>query len=121
MNGVQCPSCRHEAPAGANFCPACGDPLSLTCVAWSAPLPAGAKFCPRCGVESTRSAVPAREHHREEPPEASPRQATEPLARAAERRQLTVRFCDLVGSTALSQALDPEELRDVVRAYQDPL
>lgn len=35
-----------------------------------------------------------------------------------ERRQLTVMFCDLVGSTALSTELDPEELRDVVRAYQ---
>ena len=37
---------------------------------------------------------------------------------AAERRQLTVMFCDLVGSTALSEQLDPEELREVVRAYQ---
>ncbi|MBI3801339.1 MAG: AAA family ATPase, partial [Deltaproteobacteria bacterium] len=37
---------------------------------------------------------------------------------AGERRQLTVMFCDLVGSTALSARLDPEELRDIVRAYQ---
>jgi class 3 adenylate cyclase len=37
---------------------------------------------------------------------------------AAERRQLTVMFCDLVGSTALSAQLDPEDLREVVRAYQ---
>ena len=36
----------------------------------------------------------------------------------AERRQLTVMFCDLVGSTALSGHLDPEELREVIRAYQ---
>jgi class 3 adenylate cyclase/tetratricopeptide (TPR) repeat protein len=36
----------------------------------------------------------------------------------AERRQLTVMFCDLVGSTALSTQLDPEELREVVRTYQ---
>jgi class 3 adenylate cyclase len=36
----------------------------------------------------------------------------------AERRQLTVMFCDLVGSTALSARLDPEEMREVVRAYQ---
>jgi class 3 adenylate cyclase len=34
-----------------------------------------------------------------------------------ERRQLTVQFIDLVGSTTLSQQLDPEELREVVRAY----
>ena len=37
----------------------------------------------------------------------------------AERRQLTVMFCDLVGSTALSEQLDPEDLREVVRAYQE--
>src|SRR5262244_2710384 len=36
----------------------------------------------------------------------------------AERRQLTVMFCDLVDSTRLSSQLDPEEYRDVVRAYQ---
>jgi len=36
----------------------------------------------------------------------------------AERRQLTVLFCDLVGSTQLSSQLDPEDLRAVVRAYQ---
>ncbi len=37
----------------------------------------------------------------------------------AERRQLTVMFCDLVGSTQLSQRLDPEDLREVMRRYQD--
>jgi class 3 adenylate cyclase/tetratricopeptide (TPR) repeat protein len=37
----------------------------------------------------------------------------------AERRQLTVMFCDLVGSTALSGRLDPEELRLVIQAYQN--
>jgi class 3 adenylate cyclase/predicted ATPase len=36
----------------------------------------------------------------------------------AERRQLTVLFCDLVDSTVLARQLDPEELREVVRAYQ---
>jgi class 3 adenylate cyclase len=37
----------------------------------------------------------------------------------AERRQLTVMFCDLVGSTELSRRLDPEDLREVMRRYQD--
>jgi class 3 adenylate cyclase/predicted ATPase len=36
---------------------------------------------------------------------------------AAERRQLTVMFCDLVGSTALSTRLDPEDLREIIAAY----
>jgi len=38
-------------------------------------------------------------------------------ASTAERRQLTVMFCDLVGSTALSAHLDPEDLREVIAAY----
>jgi class 3 adenylate cyclase/predicted ATPase len=45
------------------------------------------------------------------PPEAPP-------APEGERRQLTVMFCDLVDSTTLSGRLDPEDLRDVLRAYQ---
>ncbi len=36
---------------------------------------------------------------------------------SAERRQLTVMFCDLVGSTEMSQRLDPEDLREVNTAY----
>jgi class 3 adenylate cyclase len=41
----------------------------------------------------------------------------EAMRSAAERRQLTVMFCDLVGSTALSARLDPEDLRAVIGAY----
>ena len=37
---------------------------------------------------------------------------------AAERRPLSVMFCDLIGSTALSSRLDPEDLREVIRTYQ---
>ena len=36
----------------------------------------------------------------------------------AERRPLSVMFCDLIGSTALSSRLDPEDLREVIRTYQ---
>jgi class 3 adenylate cyclase len=43
----------------------------------------------------------------------------EPQPPEAERRQLTVLFCDLVDSTVLASQLDPEELREVVRAYQE--
>src|SRR5262249_3264247 len=37
----------------------------------------------------------------------------------AERRQLTVMFCDLVGSTELSGQVDPEEMQEIMRIYQD--
>ena len=39
------------------------------------------------------------------------------MEREAERRQLTVLFCDLVGSTALSTRLDPEDYRAIIAAY----
>jgi class 3 adenylate cyclase len=46
-----------------------------------------------------------------------PAPATEPPQDTAERRQLTVMFCDLVGSTALSGKLDPEDLRGIIGSY----
>nr|UXE44076.1 hypothetical protein Hi04_10k_c1000_00030 [uncultured bacterium] len=60
----------------------------------------GAKFCSECGTTLRSGAL---------------RAATE--MPEGERRQLTVLFCDLVGSTALSQQLDAEEWREVVEAY----
>ena len=65
---------------------------------------------------------------REKPPPANeetaafttPTRQEPPLSLApssAERRQLTVMFCDLVGSTELSSRLDPEDLREVISAY----
>ena len=61
------------------------------------------------------------------PPEAIPApapaasQLTPPVPQTpeAERRQLTVLFCDLVDSTTLARQLDPEDLRVVVRVYQE--
>ena len=49
---------------------------------------------------------------------AAPAVASTPIVHDAERRQLTVMFCDLVGSTALSGRLDPEELRELMQAYR---
>jgi class 3 adenylate cyclase len=51
-------------------------------------------------------------------PSASGEAAPKARPAAAERRQLTVLFCDLVGSTELAAQLDPEDLRDVMGAYQ---
>jgi class 3 adenylate cyclase/predicted ATPase len=48
-----------------------------------------------------------------------PQPRAEPRPPEAERRQLTVLFCDLVDSTVLASQLDPEEWRELVRAYQD--
>jgi class 3 adenylate cyclase/energy-coupling factor transporter ATP-binding protein EcfA2 len=73
------------------------------------------------GTSSLESSVQSRES--EKPGRVPTVQTLDPrrqtLDAVAERRQLTVMFCDLVGSTALSEQLDPEELREVVRAYQE--
>jgi len=50
---------------------------------------------------------------------ASPAPAPEVAHEAAERRQLTVMFCDLAGSTAISARLDPEDMREIIRTYQE--
>ncbi|MEE8291083.1 MAG: adenylate/guanylate cyclase domain-containing protein, partial [Candidatus Tectomicrobia bacterium] len=50
---------------------------------------------------------------------AEPAAASPPAHAEAERRQLTVMFCDLVGSTALSTNLDPEDLRELIASFQD--
>ena len=54
----------------------------------------------------------------EEPATADERSDDRSAGAEAERRQLTVMFVDLVGSTALAERLDPEDLREVIRAYQ---
>jgi class 3 adenylate cyclase len=67
-------------------------------------LPAPVRLSPTQADDASRDAV-------------SPPTAVRPTD--AERRQLTVLFCDLVDSTVLASQLDPEELREVVRAYQE--
>ena len=53
------------------------------------------------------------------PADSEARHAAEPKPQdTAERRQVTVMFSDLVGSTALSARMDPEDLREVISAYQ---
>jgi class 3 adenylate cyclase len=47
-----------------------------------------------------------------------PTKNLEPPETSAERRPLTVMFCDLIGSTAFSSRLDPEDLRELIRTYQ---
>src|SRR6185436_7624525 len=52
------------------------------------------------------------------PPSDTPPETNEAARDAAERRQVTVMFSDLVGSTALSARMDPEDLREIISAYQ---
>jgi class 3 adenylate cyclase/predicted ATPase len=113
---VKCLRCQHENPAGVKFCGACGTRLEVLCPACRAANPPTNRFCHDCGqvlpvgIEPVQPTAPTRPLSR---PQAALRIPAE-----AERRQLTVMFCDLVGSTELSGTLDPEDMREVVRAYQ---
>ncbi len=107
---MQCPRCRQDNPPQAKFCLECAAPLAgAVCGKCGSLLPAAAKFCPECAHPVGHGPAEA------ESVPTAPRPVPVP---EAERRQLTVMFCDLVGSTALSTRLDPEDLREVVRAYQ---
>src|SRR6267143_2453557 len=68
--------------------------------------------------ESIASSPPREEPHAA-PSTPTASASAAPHTSDAERRQLTVLFCDLVDSTTLSSQLDPEDLREVVRAYQE--
>jgi len=104
---VACRACGHENPAEAKFCLECGVAVSARCAQCGASLAPRAKFCFECGARVDRAA----------PTSASP---SPPHSSALEgaRRQLTVLFCDLVGSTEIAAQLDPEESRDLVARYR---
>ncbi|MBI3800343.1 MAG: AAA family ATPase [Deltaproteobacteria bacterium] len=119
---MRCLGCSCENEEGAQFCEECGTALVRACPSCGREVRATAKFCSKCGTALTTPASPTALLQRGQPP-AHLAAITPPLtergAPEAERRQLTVMFCDLVGSTPLSEQLDPEELREVVLAYQE--
>src|SRR5262245_34683229 len=103
---MRCQSCNHSSRPGPRCCTECGRARVTARGACGAKIRPGEKFCGGCGARlraSTPTGTPA---------------ATEGAFPSGERRQLTVLFCDLVGSTRLSQQLDAEEWRDVVVQYQ---
>src|SRR5713101_9372908 len=126
---MRCASCGFENPEGAKFCIECGGAVKHSCpVCGFFNLP-HAKFCAHCLPTLGAAGTPSPAKSRTRKGAQRPRRATQssrPSATArsrsaspeAERRQLTVMFCDLVGSTPLAEKLDPEDLREVILAYQ---
>jgi double zinc ribbon protein len=108
---MQCPSCDISLKEGSKFCEHCGAALPRICLTCGHANSAQARFCSECGV----GLAPSKQA---KPPSTGPR-PTAPITptSSAERRQLTIMFCDMVGSSALSTRLDPEEQRDVVSAF----
>src|SRR5689334_20190678 len=82
--------------------------------------------CSACGDDNYRSAKPSELSGDKLPNRLSttlnwtgPPPPTASVRSSAERRQLTIMMCDLVGSTELAARLDPEDLRDIIAAYRD--
>jgi class 3 adenylate cyclase len=118
---MDCRKCGSRNPGGKKFCGECGAARGLICPACGSSGPPGKQFCGDCGASLSGRPAPVEAIVAESGAAAPAPAATPVTARAAEaeRRQLTVMFCDLVGSTALAATLDPEDLREVIRAYQD--
>jgi class 3 adenylate cyclase/DNA-binding transcriptional ArsR family regulator len=108
---VRCSGCETENPISSRFCSNCGKPVALRCPGCNAEVLRNARFCSQCGAPL----IPASA--------TSANSGSPPVVHAAataadgERRHLTVLFCDLAGSTAISAGLDPEDWRAAVAAY----
>ena len=107
---MDCPVCAAAVAEGDRFCAGCGAVLSQGCPGCNRDNPAGATFCSYCGARLGAGGAASGE--------GAPGPEGDPSRGMAERRQLTVLFCDLVGSTELSAVLDPEDMRAVIGAYQ---
>ncbi len=94
---MRCPQCGFENPPNFKFCGQCGAALT------------GQTSAPQINSNDSQSIQPA----------ATSASPSGQKILDGERRHLTVMFCDLAGSTSLSERLDPEELRTVVSAYQE--
>src|SRR5436190_16527863 len=95
-----CPACGVSTPPTAKFCPECGAAQVTGCASCGAPV--SGKFCAECGTPVTAIAVP---------------QQAASSPRIAERRVTSVLFGDLVGFTTLSEARDPEQVRELLSRY----
>src|SRR5882724_4310604 len=77
--------------------------MSPECPSCGLAAPVGMRFCGGCGCPLARAAEADR---------------SAGISEVAQRRHVTVMFCDLVGSTPLAESLDPEDLREVILSYQ---
>lgn len=117
---INCHSCGTGIAAEFQFCPKCGAKQERHCAKCGHVCAADFAFCPKCGsqLNDTDLATEADDNASGESP------ATVDVARRdADRRPVTVLFADLSGFTALSETMDPEDVRalqnDLHRATRD--
>ncbi len=115
---MNCPQCDTANPAGAKFCFECGAALAAVCPHCQATLLPQAKFCSECGAhlaESQREAQSPEQQvlvaklQRLLPKAFAERLLATRGSVGRERRMVTILFCDVKGSTAMAEGLDPED------------
>ena len=109
---MECPSCGSLSLPGHRFCAQCGTRLDAACPNCGQSLPSDARFCPACGERTSPSQA-------DDGKAASTTPTVARLEPVAERRLVSVLFCDLVGFTADSQDRDAEETREILTAYYE--
>src|SRR5262245_47630005 len=111
---MRCSRCHAENPPGMKFCGHCGTPLGRACPSCGGDNPPEHRFCGRCGASLD---APGPQHMA---PGTGPGRA--PHAQGAlpgEMKQVSVLFCDIVGSTPLTDRLGSEGMRDLVSSFLD--
>jgi class 3 adenylate cyclase/tetratricopeptide (TPR) repeat protein len=111
---MRCDRCQHESPPEAKFCGACGARLEHACPACHRPNPAGNKFCQECGAALVAIVPAARPADSYTPRYLAEKILTSKRALEGERKQVTILFADLKGSTELLADRDPEEARRIL-------
>src|SRR6266702_4253200 len=97
---MRCSQCHADNPAVARFCGQCGVPLGWACPSCGAGNPPENKFCGQCGAPLDRT---ERSPKADLPKPGVSRARDAGSALPGELKQVTVLFCDIVGSTPLSE------------------
>jgi class 3 adenylate cyclase/tetratricopeptide (TPR) repeat protein len=115
---MKCPKCQAENPDTAKYCIECANPLEVQCPNCGVTNPAKAKFCMECAHSLKNQAETPPEIQPESKIEVSASETTESKGSnqftAGERKHVTVLFSDLSGYTAMSEKMDPEEVKEIV-------
>jgi class 3 adenylate cyclase/tetratricopeptide (TPR) repeat protein len=121
-----CQQCGTQLLAGKRFCPGCGAAAPDGCPSCGVPIDPSWVFCADCGATlrtAAERAPSAAERARQigRPWRNIPPPLAEKIRSAGavpgERKRTTVLFCDLVGSTAIAETIDPEEYRELLDHY----
>lgn len=116
---MQCHHCEFENPTGMKYCGQCGQLLNLQCPQCRFENPANFKFCGHCAAPLNSVSNLAESLPDTKQPASAKQLQSAITTPDAERRQITVVFCDVVDSSSLSEHIDPEDLRDILREYRE--